>query len=207
MHFEKGNLMTENEFYEKIPEWIEHDKSRWNHITLLAYFCHKYEQKNGVRFRLVRCQKGPTMGKEASDFAKLFKLLAPENYDDLTKEKKQEIKSNINKKIYNYINWMFDYKFRSGQVSVTGTKLFHTPSIIVQFEKMYDTYIEKNEKRLGIQELLLWVNENLPEILDNHQLDRIEDLEMIKKYIEIYSLSELSSEVRLVKKANELMLF
>ena len=103
--------MNQQEFYEKIPDWISKDKDSWNHITLMAYFCYKYREKHGVNFRLVRWKGDPGKGKESRDFAKLIKALAPEDYDSLPACNKQAIKKDVILKIYNYINWMFDYKF------------------------------------------------------------------------------------------------
>ena len=60
--------MTQDEFYEKIPEWVSKPKDTWNHITLMAYFCHKYEKVHGVRFRLVKWQTDPGKGRRAAIF-------------------------------------------------------------------------------------------------------------------------------------------
>lgn len=198
--------MTEQEFYDSIPEWIAQDKERWNHVTYLAYFCHKYEQKHGVKFRLVRGRSGPARGKEAKDFAKLYKIFAPENYDSLSSEKKKAIRTELTWKIYNYINWMFDYKFRSGERSVNGTRLFHTPAIINEFERMYGPFLKKKKAREGMESLLEWCKKNTPDVLDRHQLERVDDIEMIKKYAEMYSLDAESSEVRLINQAIQMRL-
>lgn len=196
--------MKEDEFYEKISEWIEKDKSTWNHITYLAYFCYKYEEVNGVKFRLVRSRKGPTMGKEAADFAKLFKIFAPEDYDSLSSEEKKRVRKDLTWKIYNYINWMFDYKFRRGIQSVNGTRIFHTPSIIVEFERMYNAYIKKKDGRNKMDALIDWCKKNVPDIFDFHQLEEVGDLEMLKGYAESYSLDEDSKEIIVINKAKEL---
>ncbi len=196
-------MLSEEEFFNNIEEWIKTDISTWTHITLLAYFCHKYEKKNGVKFRLVRARKGPTMGKEAADFAKLFRTLAPENYQDLPKYKKDLVRHEVNMKIYNYINWMFDYKFRRGEQSVNGTKLFLTPSIIVEFERMYSAYLEKKGTQNKFEKLLSWCKENIPDIFQKHQLEREGDLKMIKSYAEMYSLKDDTIEMLCLLKAKE----
>lgn len=198
--------MTEEEFYSKIPEWIEHDWERWNHITCLAYFCHKYELKNKVRFRLVRSFKGPTNGKESRDFSKLFETLAPENYKSLSAEEKNRIRTDIYRKIYNYINWMFDYKFRSGEKSVTGTRIFLIPALINEFERMYSSFLRKKDKQTKIEELISWCKENAPEIFDAHQLEQVKDLKMIKKYADSYSLDPNSLERIVLNKAKTMEL-
>jgi hypothetical protein len=197
-------MISEEEFFNNIEEWIKADVSGWTHITLLAYFCHKYEKKNGVKFRLVRAKKGPTMGKEAADFAKLFRTLAPENYKDLPKDFKDMVRRDINMKIYNYINWMFDYKFRRGSQSVNGTRLFLTPSIIVEFERMYSSFLERKGAENKFEKLISWCKKEAAEIFNLHQLEREEDLKMLKRYAEMYTLGSEALEVKVLKKASEI---
>jgi len=196
--------MNQQEFYEKIPEWISKDKDSWNHITLMAYFCYKYREKHGVNFRLVRWKGDPGKGKESRDFAKLFKALAPEDYSSLTDHNKQDIKKNVILKIYNYINWMFDYKFRRGEKSVTGTGLFLMPSMINEFERMYVDHMSLKKKAQGIEALVSWAKNNLPEIFSKHQVEESADLRMIESYVKTYSLSKNSPESLLLAKAKEL---
>jgi hypothetical protein len=198
--------MLQKEFYQNIPKWISQDKSRWNHITLMAYFCHKYEEKHGVKFRLVRWKDNPGKGKESRDFAKLFKVLSPEDYDNLSSDKKKEIKKEVILKIYNYINWMFDYKFRRGGNSVTGTQIFLLPSMINEFERMYSSYVAKNTQKLKMSALVEWAENNLPKIFDLHQVEEIGDVKMIESYCKTYNLSDTSIENLFLNKAKELRL-
>ena len=198
--------MNQEEFYAKIPEWIAKPKSTWNHITLMAYFCHKYEQKNGVKFRLVRWKSDPGKGKESRDFAKLFKTLAPENYASLDKERKKEVKEEVTHKIYNYINWMFDYKFRRGDRSVTGTKLFLMPAMINEFERMYSSFLLKKKNENSMESLLTWAKEKVPSVFDYHEIEDVRDIKMLQEYIKSYSLEEDSPESILLKKAKEMNL-
>lgn len=198
--------MNQEEFYAKIPEWIAKPKSTWNHITLMAYFCHKYEQKNGVKFRLVRWKSDPGKGKESRDFAKLFKTLAPEDYASLDKERKKEVKEEVTHKIYNYINWMFDYKFRRGDRSVTGTKLFLMPAMINEFERMYSSFLLKKKNENSMESLLTWAKERVPNIFDYHEIEDVRDIKMLQEYIKSYSLEEDSPESILLKKAKEMNL-
>ena len=198
--------MNQEEFYAKIPEWIAKPKSTWNHITLMAYFCHKYEQKNGVKFRLVRWKSDPGKGKESRDFAKLFKTLAPEDYASLDKEKKKEVKEEVTHKIYNYINWMFDYKFRRGDRSVTGTKLFLMPAMINEFERMYSSFLLKKKNENSMESLLAWAKEKVPSVFDYHEIEDVRDIKMLQEYIKSYSLKEDSPESILLKKAKEMNL-
>jgi len=196
--------MTQEEFYVMIPEWIEKERSKWNHITLMAYFCHKYEQKNGVRFRLVRWKDDPGKGKESRDFAKLFKTFAPENYEDLSPLLKLEAKGKVINKIYNYINWMFDYKFRSGDKSVTGTNLFLMPSMMNEFERMYSFYLQKNSDKNKLEIFLSIIKKDYPEIFEKHQIDEISDLKILEKYIENYKLPMDSIEFLVISKAKNM---
>lgn len=196
--------MNEAEFYNNIEDWISKDKETWNHITYLAYFCHKYEKTNGVRFRLVRGRKGPTMGKEAGDFAKLFRMLAPENYSSLGSEEKKKIRAEINWKVYNYINWMFDYKFRMKMGSVNGTRLFHTNSLIVEFERMYDAHQKKKKGANKMSQFLEWCKASAPDVLDMHQLDEPKDLKMLLTYADNYKLGLDTGERKALAKAKEM---
>jgi|TARA_Y100000287_G_C14233761_1_gene363505 hypothetical protein len=196
--------MNQQEFYENIPMWISKDKDSWNHITLMAYFCHKYEQKHGVRFRLVRWKGDPGKGKESRDFAKLFKILAPEDIEGLSAEERFSAKKAVTLKIYNYINWMFDFKFRRGDRSVTGTGLFLMPSMINEFERMYSNHLSQAGSKDKIERLVRWAKTNAPKVLDEHELDSLSDLKMIEKYVKIYSLEDDSQEAILLAKAREM---
>lgn len=198
--------MTEEEFYEKIPEWIKHEYDKWNNITALAYFCHKYESKHGVKFRLVRSRNGPSNGKESADFARLFRILAPEDYSMMDSEEKAKIRRDVYLKIYNYINWVFDYKFRRGDKSVTGTRLFLIPAMINEFERMYSAFLSKQKSLTGIERLIDWCKKEVPEIFNSHQLERVNDLKMIEKYVKMYDLNKSSAEYKVMQKAMELEL-
>lgn len=196
--------MNQEEFYKKVPEWISKPKSSWNHITLMAYFCHKYEMTHGVRFRLVRWKTDPGKGKESRDFSRLFKVFAPEDYAELKPSEKKILREKVNMKIYNYINWMFDYKFRRGDRSVTGTQIFLLPSMINEFERLYASFLSKKNTDKQIDVLLDWARDNISGIFDNHQLDDIEDIKMLKKYRDFYNLDEKSVEAIMISKAIEL---
>jgi hypothetical protein len=193
--------MSEEEFYNSIEVWISSDVKTWNHITLLAYFCHKYEKKNGVKFRLVRSKKGPISSKESRDIAKLFETLAPENYKDLPTEKKSVIRQEINYKILNYINWMFDYKFKNSDNSINGTHWFLMPSMINEFERMYSKHLKKRGEQDKFVTLLDWCAKNMNDIFESHQLEKSSDLRMIKRYADLHSLSDDTPEVKLINKA------
>ena len=138
------------------------------------------------------------------NFSKLFKTFAPENYTTLPPSEKKKIREVLNVKIYNYINWMFDYKFRRGDRSVTGTKIFLLPSMINEFERLYSSFLSKKASSDNMSSLISWAKESLPSVFENHQLDDIEDLKMIKKYKDFYELSEDSAESVLISKAIKL---
>ncbi len=195
--------MNQEDFYKKIPEWISKDKAAWNHITLMAYFCHKYEQKNKVRFRLVRWKADPGKGKESRDFAKLFNIFALETYSELSGEARSTEKQRVVKKIYNYINWMFDFKFRSGEKSVTGTGIFLLPSMINEFERMYSSFLQKGKSENLLEELLDWCSKNCPSVFDLHDLEDVGDFKMLAKYVQS-SKSTMPEEIRVIDKAKEL---
>ncbi len=196
--------MTQEEFYQNIDDWITKDRSSWNHITLMAYFCHKYTKKHGVRFRLVRWKGDPGKGKESRDFSKLMKLFLPENFSALSSDERRKQKSDVVNKVYNYINWMFDYKFRRGDRSVTGTGLFLMPSMINEFERMYSSFLLKSQTDVGISNLITWARSFEPDLLKKHQIEAISDVKMIQTYISAYGLSDNTSEARLISKAKEL---
>lgn len=196
--------MNQEEFYGKIPEWIAQDRAKWNHITLMAYFCHKYELKNGTKFRLVRWKMDPGKGKESRDFSKLIEIFLPEGYEELSTEEKKSYKTNVIQKIYNYINWMFDYKFRSGDKSVTGTQLFLMPSMINEFERMYSSFIQKSLSKDNFGVFIDSIKRDFSDIFDKHQIDEVSDLKILEKYVENYKLPLDSIEAIVVAKAKKM---
>ena len=105
-------------------------------------------------------------------------------------------------KAYNYINWMFDYKFRSGQKSVTGTGIFLMPSMINEFERMYSSFMKKNDQSGRFDSLMAWCKRECPAIFEMHQLDDLGDLIMISKYID-NAQSPSKEETLVVNRAKE----
>jgi hypothetical protein len=198
--------MTEEEFYAKIPMWMETDKKTWRHTTLLGHFCDKYQKKNGVRFLLTRSSRDVFKSKESRDFAKLEKKFRPDYYDDLDSKTKKAIKSEIMVKIFNYVNWMLDYKFRYGNSSVNSTSVFLNPSFLNEFERMYNRHLKQHQQSMKMAKLLEWCNDEAYDIFDLHQIDKIKDLEMIKSYADSYNLDSSSVERRVLEKAKSLEL-
>lgn len=194
--------MTKSEFYNLIDEWISQPKERWNHVTLVAYFYHKYKQRNGVNFTPNRWSGNPASSKECRDIARIFKLFAIDNYSELNSENKKLERIKTNQKIYNYINWIFDFKYRYGDngVAVTTQFLF-APYNLNEFQIMYSKALKKNDSASKIDKLLNWCKKEMPEILDSHEIQNIKDIELIKKYAEMYNLEDNSNEIILIKKS------
>ena len=149
---------------------------------------------------MVRSRRGPTLTKETRDFSKLFKILAPERYDDLDPLDKKRIKKEINIKIYNYINWMFDYKFRSGEKSVNGTQLFLLPSIINEFERMYSSFLLKKKEALDINGIISWIKDKYPDVLERYEMSDLADLKMFVRSVESTRKSHDSSDYKVYQK-------
>jgi hypothetical protein len=175
-----GKKMTEEELYEKIPKWIESDKKSWNIVTFFAYFLRKYENKNGVKFRITKSRNGPLSSKEMRDFSRLFEKLAPEDYSSLPKEERESIKELTNIKLFNYINWMFDYKFRMPGTSPDGTQIFFSPSYLNHFERMYADAMKKKSKKSTFEDFLAEISKIEPKFLDNNECTSEQDLMMIQ---------------------------
>lgn len=199
-----GYRMTRDEFYNISEEWIKQDRGKWTHITLVAYFFYKYKSVNGVNFIPASWSGNPAKTKESRDFAELFKKLAPDNYDELDRDEKQKHRALTINKIYNYINWMFDFKFKRSNSSVSGTRLFLTPSLINEFERMYSAYIKKQENVGSFSAFLEWCKTTIPGIFDHQQLESIDDLKMINRYYIASGLSQDSLEGKLIAKAKQM---
>lgn len=194
------------DFYNKIPIWIKEPKEKWNHITLLAYFCYKYEKKYDVKYIPNKWKNGVGRSKESRDFGTLYKKFM-KNLDGtpISLDKNITRAFSINK-VYNYINWMFDYKFRQNGKVITSPGLFLNNNMLNEFEVMYNKHLNKknNEDKFG--QLISWCKEAIPEVLEFHQLDEPKDLIMIQKYLQVNKIGEDTSESKLIKKAKEFRL-
>lgn len=194
--------MSEEEFFKNIDSWIQANVSEWNHVTLLAFFCYKYKERNGMEFRFLKNRKGPTLGKEAADFARLFKQFAPVDYQDRHPNEKAKIRAEVNLKIKNYISWIFDYKYRyEGKGKAVTTQFFLAPYSINEFELMYNQAIKKQKSKARIEDLVSWCQKEIPEIFSLHQLETQDDLKLIRHYAEMYKLADDSNERKLIKHA------
>lgn len=198
--------MTDADFYNNLQGWIEEDIEDWNRVTLVAYFCYKYQYKNKnnpdqVQFRLTKSKRGSVSSKELADLSKLFNTFAPENYSELPWEHKRKVTGMINLKIRNYINWVFDWKFRSGNKTVNSTRIFLSPALIVEFERMYAKYLEKQNNLSKIDQLIAWCQKEVPDLFKKHQLNKVDDLLLIKRYADQYKLEQNSLERRVLNQA------
>ena len=193
--------MNQTEFLEKASIWIEADRDSWTHITLLAYFCYRYKEKNGVRFRFARWGGHPAKTKESRDFSRLIKAFLPEDFDNLNKDLKKAEKKKAISKSYNYINWIFDYKFRTNDRSVTGTGIFLNHNIMNHFERMWFNHQNKKKKQNKMDNFLQWIKENHPSFLQNYDFEDEKDLSIVLSFIEANSFDENTSEFIVYKKA------
>ena len=196
--------MEKSEFYNNIDLWISKPKDTWNHITLMAYFCKKYEEKTGVRFRLSRWSGDPGKSKESRDFSKLVNMFMPDNYSNMAKDDAKVSKIKSIYKVYNYINWMFEYKFRSGEKSVTGTGIFMITSIINEYERVYSSYQSKVSKENVFSRYIEWCRSNISDLFNRHQMDDLDDLSMLYAYYKSNDLSNGSSEALAIHKAKDM---
>ena len=79
--------------------------------------------------------------------------------------------------------------------------------MINEFERMYGAFLSKKRSEASIEELLTWVNANVPAIFDHHEIEDLKDLKMLEEYAKSYSLYENSpesSEVRVLRHAKEM---
>lgn len=191
-------------FYENLEEWATVPVDDWNHVNILAYFCYKYESKHDIRFRLSKSKGGPVRSKESRDFSKLFKILAREDYNHLNSKEKKEERRRVSWMIFNYINWMFDYKFRRGSNSVNSTSIFLHNSFLNEFERLYVKKLKQMQSQDNLSVLIEWAKENYPEVLEIHQIDSAEDLKMVKKYYDAYDIPEDDPARLFIRKAYDL---
>lgn len=153
----------------------------------------------------VRWAGNPASSKECKDMSKIFNIFAPNNYTELSSDEKSKIRTEVYNKMYNYINWMFDYKCRFGNNSMAvTTQFFLSPYSLNEFQLMYSKAIKNTKSKSKIEDLISWCKQEIPDILENHQLDRGEDIKMIIRYADMHNLQENSVERKLISKAMEM---
>jgi hypothetical protein len=190
----KGFWMTKEEFYQNCREWVKKDKSTWNHLTLVAYFVVKYEGKYGIKYKMARWADNPAKTKASRDMSKLVK-----SFKETDPDKDNKF---IIMKAYNYINWIFDFKFRQGNtVNSTGLLLTHT--LINEFEKTFAKKMRQYEEKKNSFTIQSWIEENCPDIKGHYQLNDKNDIDIFIRFCESSDLSEDMSEYKLYKKLKE----
>lgn len=195
--------MTEEEIYSKIDLWIGSGYEDWNHITIMAYFLRKYEQTYGVRFSLAAYKGNPAKTKECRDFANLIKRFRSENYELKSPEMKNEENKMVNKKIYNFINWVFDKKFSTSENTITGTRIFLNNNLINEFEAKYKRSQEKNKDSKKLESFFKKVVKLFPEVKESYALNSKDDIKIMEQSIKFYDLDNSSAEVKIVRAAKK----
>lgn len=184
------DFMTLEEFYKKVPEWISEEKEKWNHITLMAYFTWKYEQANGVRYRMSRWKNNPAKSKESLDMSKILKIFKKDSSSWTDNNQKAVIKC------YNYINWAFDSKFKfDKKINSTGLLLNH--SLINEFEKIYVKKLKEHLNKNKLLKVLSWIKNNEPNLLNHYDFNDLNDINIFINFVESNEIDEDMSEKKL----------
>lgn len=191
--------MTETEFREKLKNWIEAPKEEWNLITFWAYFYHKYEEKYGVKY-LVK-GKNVLSTKETKDLSEVLKIFQGPNWNGLSREERDSLKKEINLKMFNYINWMFDFKLKGK--SVTSTGIFLLTPMLNEFNIMWQKHKSKSLSSDGFSKLIEYIKKDVPGYLENYELTSKEDLLMIYKIWEKKGFPD-NDTARVCNKAKDL---
>lgn len=199
-----SNSMKISDFREVSKEWISKPKETWNHITILAYFYNKYYNCYGTYFKFASWKGQPTKTKECRDLSNLLKKFYSEDHNFMSKEEQKQDKVNAINKCYNYINWIFDYKFKQRQYYVTGTLIFMKPSLINEFERMYKAFLSKKKKETNFIEINKWIQDNHPEFLESYSFEDEKDLKIICEFLEENFKPE-DSEYIISKKIKEML--
>lgn len=162
--------MNINEFHNSKQSWVNKEKKSWNIVTFVSYFCIKYENLYEVKYRFSRWAGNPALTKEGRDFSKLLKEYKESGLEMLEAKMK----------LYNYINWSFDYKGARG-TNINSSGLLCHHSFFNEFEKKYSSFMKKKKSKVGIFSLLEWCKDNAPSILDNYDIETDKDLVFIEK--------------------------
>jgi len=180
------------EFHSSKKSWVEKPRSSWNIVTFVSYFCIKYENLYGTRYRFSTWKGNPALTKEGRDFSKIMNSFKEEGLSG------EESK----RKLYNYINWSFDFKGSRGvQINSTGLLANHT--FRNQFEKMYLSYQNKARSKTGMEALIEWCKSDNQYIIQNYELKDQKDIIFINKMVEEYGMTNCP-EKELIDKAKSL---
>lgn len=194
-------------FLDKIQDYADSPHNKWTILTLLAYFLQKYKSVNGIDFVFSFNKKGPTQTKEMKNASQIWNMFDRGRYKQLTiKEEKQEYKIQLVNILKDYINWSFDIKFYGRTTNITGLGLLTTANFMnefLQWRKNKKNNLPKRKSQLS-KEFLLWIESNVPDIINKHQIKTLEDLNGLINYINVYSLGNESHEYIVIEKAREL---
>jgi len=184
------DYMTLEDFYQKCEEWTLKDKSSWNHVTLMAYFVCKYRKTYGVRYKMTRWKNNPAKSKESLDMSRLMKQFKvfENGWEDSNK--------NTILKCYNYINWIFDRKFKhQSKVNSTGLLLNHT--LINEFEKLFSKKMKEFNNKNIVLSLNKWIAENVSEISDDYEFNDLNDVGIFINYYNANNFGKEDQETML----------
>ena len=172
----KGRVlnMNLNEFHCSKESWVDKEKKSWNIVTFVSYFCIKYENLYNVRYRFSRWSGNPALTKEGRDFSKILKEYKESGMTPL----------DAKMKLYNYINWAFDYKGKRG-TNINSSGLLCHHSFFNEFEKKYSAFIRNKKSKDGICSLLEWSVKNAPSISDNYDIKTDKDLVFIQEMLKM----------------------
>lgn len=186
-----GLNMKIQEFHINKYNWVCQDKDKWNVVTFVSYFCVKYKERYSVEYRFSGWRGNPALTKEGRDISKILK-----EYKDSGLSK-----TDANKKLYNYINWSFDFKAKRG-VNINSTGLLSNHVFFNEFEKAYFKFLQKARNKVDLDGLKVWCKENAPSVLENYNLESRQDLEFIEKMLSLSDMKN-SDEEKLIDKAKK----
>lgn len=187
----KGLNMNLSEFHSSKLSWVSKEKESWNIVTFVSYFCVKYEQLYGVQYRFSRWAGNPALTKEGKDFSKLLKEYGDSGLSSL----------DAKMKLYNYINWAFDYKGKRG-ANINSSGLLYHHSFINEFEKKYSSFVNSRKNSIGIDSLKDWCVSNAPSIVENYTIKTDKDLVFIGEMLKMEGM-EGSDEEKLIIEAKK----
>jgi len=185
----RGLNMNLQEFHSSKQAWVAKEKKSWNIVTFVSYFCIKYKELYGVDYRFSRWSGNPALTKEGRDFSKLLKEYKESGLEPL----------DAKMKLYNYINWSFDYKGRRG-TNINSSGLLYHHAFINEFEKKYAAFINSKKNKHGISSLLDWSITNAPSISKNYDIKSDKDLVFIEEMLKMGGM-EGSDEEKIIEEA------
>lgn len=196
--------MTKDEFYKNLDNWLAKPKEKWNHVTMVAYFYKKYYLINDTHFIPSRWSGNPGSSKECRDIKRIFDLFSSEDYQELDVQERIQERVKVYSKIYNYINWLFDFKYRNIDRTAITTQFMLQPYNINAFNLAYKKALQKQKSKDTIDVFKEWCKKSVPELLSKFQIESKDDLILISRYIKTYELGNESVEYKAVSYAKEI---